>query len=53
MSQGVIAVDFVGTKDNTVDPLTKGLDRNQVQKSRLGMGLKPIENSTMAATQPN
>ena len=53
MSQGVIAIDFIGTKENTADPLTKGLNANQVQFFRLGMGLKPIENSTIAATQPN
>ena len=53
VSQGVIAVDFIGTKENTADPLTKGLNANQVQFFRLGMGLKPIENSTIAATQHN
>ncbi|KAL0317439.1 UNVERIFIED_CONTAM: Retrovirus-related Pol polyprotein from transposon TNT 1-94 [Sesamum angustifolium] len=38
--QRVIGIDFVGTKDNVADPLTKGLDLSQVNKSRLGMGLK-------------
>ncbi|CAH9084692.1 unnamed protein product [Cuscuta epithymum] len=52
VSQGVFAVDFVGSKDNTADPLTKGLDLNQVIKSRLGMGLKPNNYSTTVATQP-
>ncbi|KAL0309013.1 UNVERIFIED_CONTAM: Retrovirus-related Pol polyprotein from transposon RE2 [Sesamum radiatum] len=40
VSDRVIGIDFVGTKDNVVDPLTKGLDLSQVHKSRLGMGLK-------------
>ena len=37
VSDGIIAVDFIGTKDNTADPLTKGLTLALVQKSRLGM----------------
>ncbi|KAL0303720.1 UNVERIFIED_CONTAM: Retrovirus-related Pol polyprotein from transposon TNT 1-94 [Sesamum radiatum] len=40
VSDRVIGIDFVGTKDNVADPLTKGLDLSQVDKSRLGMGLK-------------
>ncbi|KAL2253061.1 UNVERIFIED_CONTAM: hypothetical protein Sindi_0100800, partial [Sesamum indicum] len=36
-------VDFVGTKDNVADPLTKGLNLSQVHKSKLGMGLKTHE----------
>ena len=45
VSAGIIAVDFIGTKDNTVDPLTKGLALALVQKSRLGMELKPTRDS--------
>ncbi|KAL0326149.1 UNVERIFIED_CONTAM: Retrovirus-related Pol polyprotein from transposon TNT 1-94 [Sesamum radiatum] len=40
VSDRVIGIDFVGTKDNVADPLTKGLDLSQVNKSRLEMGLK-------------
>ncbi|KAL0380426.1 UNVERIFIED_CONTAM: Retrovirus-related Pol polyprotein from transposon TNT 1-94 [Sesamum angustifolium] len=40
VSDRVIGIDFVGTKDNVADLLTKGLDLSQVNKSRLGMGLK-------------
>ncbi|KAL0458385.1 UNVERIFIED_CONTAM: Retrovirus-related Pol polyprotein from transposon TNT 1-94 [Sesamum latifolium] len=40
VSDRVIGIDFVGTKDNVADPLTKGLDLSQVNKFRLGMGLK-------------
>jgi hypothetical protein len=43
VSQKVIAVDYVGTKDNTADPLTKGLELALVLKFRLGMGLNPIK----------
>ena len=42
VSRKVIVVDYVGTKDNTIDPLTKGLELALVLKSRLGMGLNPI-----------
>ena len=42
VSEGVVAIDFVGTKDNIADPFTKGLDLTQVLKSRLGMALRPI-----------
>ncbi|KAL0370024.1 UNVERIFIED_CONTAM: Retrovirus-related Pol polyprotein from transposon TNT 1-94 [Sesamum angustifolium] len=40
VSDRVIGIDFVGTKDNVADPLTKGLDLSQVNKSRLWIGLK-------------
>ncbi|KAL2226878.1 UNVERIFIED_CONTAM: Retrovirus-related Pol polyprotein from transposon TNT 1-94 [Sesamum indicum] len=40
VSDRVMGIDFVGTKDNVVDPLTKGLNLSQVHKSRLRMGLK-------------
>ena len=53
MFDGIIAVNFIGTKDNIADPLTKGLALALVQKSRLGMGLKPTRDSQAAAIQPN
>ena len=53
LSDGIIVVNFIGTKDNTTDPLTKGLALALVQKSRLGMGLKPTRDSQIAATQLN
>ncbi|KAL2243593.1 UNVERIFIED_CONTAM: Retrovirus-related Pol polyprotein from transposon TNT 1-94 [Sesamum indicum] len=40
VSDRVMGIDFVGTKDNVADPLTKGLNLSQVHKSGLGMGLK-------------
>ena len=43
ISTGVISVDYVKSKDNIVDPLTKGLNRELVEKSSRGMGLKPIK----------
>ncbi|KAL2225610.1 UNVERIFIED_CONTAM: Retrovirus-related Pol polyprotein from transposon TNT 1-94 [Sesamum indicum] len=43
VSDRVIGIDFVGTKDNVADPLTKGLNLSQVHKSRLEMRLKTYE----------
>ena len=44
LSTGVITIDYVMSKDNIADPLTKGLSRELVQKSSMGMGLKPMKN---------
>ena len=43
LSIGVIFVDFVKYKDNIVDPLTKGLNGELVEKSSKGMRLKPTK----------
>ncbi|KAI3755705.1 hypothetical protein L1987_55511 [Smallanthus sonchifolius] len=43
ISTGIITVDYVKSKDNIADPLTKGLSRELVQKSSMGMGLKPLK----------
>ena len=43
ISTGVISVDYVKSKDNIADPLTKGLNRELVEKSYRGMKLKPIK----------
>ena len=43
LSIGVISVDFVKSKDNIADPLTKGLNRELVEKSSKGMRLKPVK----------
>ena len=40
ISTGVISVDYVRSNDNIADPLTKGLNRELVEKSSKGMGLK-------------
>ena len=42
LSSGIITIDYVKSKENLADPLTKGLPREQVEKSSRGMGLKPI-----------
>jgi len=43
ISTGVISIDYVRSKDNIADPLTKGLNRELVEKSSRGMRLKPID----------
>ena len=43
LSNGVIIIDFVKSKDNIADPLTKGPSREQVVVTTRGMGLKPIK----------
>ena len=42
LSTGIISIDYVKSKDNIVDPFTKGLNRELVEKSLRGMGLKLI-----------
>ena len=37
LSNRVISVDYVKSKDNIADPLTKGLNREQMYKSSRGM----------------
>ncbi|KAF3670777.1 COP9 signalosome complex subunit 2 [Capsicum annuum] len=38
---GVIIVEYVNSKDNVSDPLTKGLSREGVERTSKGMGLRP------------
>ena len=42
LSNGIISIDYVKSKDNIADLLTKGLTREQVYRSSRGMGLKPL-----------
>ena len=39
-STGVISIDYVKSKDNIADLLTKGLNKELVEKSSKGMRLK-------------
>ena len=51
---GVISIDYVKSKDNIADPLTKGLKRELVEKSLKGMRLKPVkEEVNTMDTQPS
>ena len=43
LSTGVISLDYVKSKDNIADPLTKGLNIELVENSLRGMGLKLIK----------
>ncbi|XP_071687399.1 secreted RxLR effector protein 161-like [Rutidosis leptorrhynchoides] len=42
ITNGVISIDFVRSEQNLADPLTKGLARDSVHKSSIGVGLKSI-----------
>ena len=42
-STRVISLDYVRSKDNIADSLTKGLNRDLVEKSSRGMRIKPIK----------
>ena len=44
IKNGIITSEFVRSKDNLADPLTKGLARSKVIETSRGMGLKPIKN---------
>ena len=37
LSTGIISIDYVKSKNNIADPLTKGLNRELVEKSLRGM----------------
>ena len=39
LSSGIITIDYVKSKYNVSDPLTKGLTREGVEKLSIGMGL--------------
>ncbi|PHT29080.1 Deoxyuridine 5'-triphosphate nucleotidohydrolase [Capsicum baccatum] len=41
LSSGIITVDFVKSKDNVSDPLTKGLSREGVERTSKEIGLRP------------
>ena len=43
LSTGIISIDYMKLKDNIVDPLTKGLNRELVEKLSKGMRLKLIK----------
>ncbi|PHT40000.1 hypothetical protein CQW23_18854 [Capsicum baccatum] len=41
LSSGIITIDYVKSKDNVSDPLTKGLSREGVERISKEMGLRP------------
>ena len=43
LSTKVMSLDYVKSKDNIVDPLTKGLNRELIKKSSRGIRLKTIK----------
>ena len=43
LDNGIVSIDYVRSKDNIADPLTKGLTKDQIERSSRGMGLKPVK----------
>ena len=43
LSTGIISIDFVKSKENIADQLTKGIPKEQVLYLSRGMGLKPSQ----------
>jgi hypothetical protein len=43
LKNGIISIDYVKSKENIADPLTKGIPREQVKYTSRGMGLKPTQ----------
>ncbi|KAF3616660.1 putative aspartyl aminopeptidase-like [Capsicum annuum] len=41
LSSGIITIEYVKSKDNVSDPLTKDLSREGVERTSNGMGLRP------------
>ena len=53
LSNGIIFIDYIKSKGNIADPLTKGLSGDQVNFSSRGMSLKPVILVFRLATQPS
>ncbi|CAL8091268.1 unnamed protein product [Prunus armeniaca] len=43
LSNGIISIDYIKSRQNLADPFTKGLSREQIKVTSRGMGLKPIQ----------
>ena len=43
LSSGVISIQYIKSKENLADPLTKGLPIEKIKNTSRGMGLKPFE----------
>ena len=42
LSNGIISIDYINSRDNLADLLTKGLTREQINCTSRGMRLKPM-----------
>jgi len=50
LEDGMISIDYVKSKGNLADPLTKALGRNMILETSRGMRLKPLENKQVMVT---
>jgi hypothetical protein len=54
LANGNIFIGYMKSKNNVINPLTKGLTIEQVDKSSREMGVKPVfKRITMLGTQPS
>uniref|UniRef100_A0A2N9ISW3 Reverse transcriptase Ty1/copia-type domain-containing protein n=1 Tax=Fagus sylvatica TaxID=28930 RepID=A0A2N9ISW3_FAGSY len=53
LSNGIISIDYIKSKDNIADPLTKGLSGERVNCSSKGNGFKAYNLSPIMATLPS
>ena len=53
LSSGIITIDYVKSKDNIADPLTKGLTREMIAKTSRGNGFKASKQVIIADTLPS
>jgi len=52
LKRGTIFIDYVKSKWNLADPLTKPLGRNMILETSRGMRLKPLTNKQVMKIQP-
>jgi len=52
LKSGTISIDYVKSKRNLADPLTKPLGRNMILETLRGMRLKPLAHKQVMVTQP-
>ena len=50
LSYGIFSIQYVKSKENIADPLTKGLPREQIEFTTRRMGLKPVIEYNQAKT---
>ena len=53
ISNGIMTIEYIRSKENIADPLTKGLTKVQVSKSSRGMSLKSLCTKESPEWQPN
>ena len=50
LSNGIVSIQYVKSKENIANPLTKGLPREQIEFTTKGIGLMPVNEYNQAET---